>query len=95
LARLNTFDRFCIIWFVAINVCSFTAFGFDKWRATKSGRRIPETILALLGAIGGWPAGFIGMKLFRHKITKWTFKLKYGLALLPFASEIWGWWHWR
>jgi uncharacterized membrane protein YsdA (DUF1294 family) len=95
LARLNTFDRFCIIWFVAMNVCSFTAFGFDKWRATASGRRIPETTLALLGAFGGWPAAVIGMKLFRHKTAKWTFKLKYGLALLPFAAEIWAWCHWR
>jgi uncharacterized membrane protein YsdA (DUF1294 family) len=70
LGRLNTFDRFCIIWFVAMNVCTFTAFGC-------------------------WPAGIIGMKLFRHKTTKWTFKLKYGLALLPFAAEIWAWWRWR
>jgi uncharacterized membrane protein YsdA (DUF1294 family) len=35
------------------------------------------------------------MKLFRHKTAKWTFKLKYGLALLPFATELWAWWHWR
>jgi uncharacterized membrane protein YsdA (DUF1294 family) len=95
LARLNTFDRFCIIWLAAMNVCSFAAFGFDKWRAAGSGRRIPEITLALLGALGGWPAGIIGMKLFRHKTVKWTFKLKYGLALLPFTAEIWAWWHWR
>ena len=51
--------------------------------------------LALLGAFDGWPGGIIGMKLFQHKTAKWTFKLKYGLALLPFAAEIWAWWHWR
>jgi len=78
-----------------MNLCSFTAFGLDKWRAARSGRRIPEMTLALLGAFGGWPAGVIGMKLFRHKTAKWTFKLKYGLALLPFAAEIWAWRHWR
>ena len=78
-----------------MNVCSFSAFGFDKWRATKSGWRIPETSLALLGALGGWPGGVIGMKLFGHKTAKWTFKLRYGLALLPFGAEIWAWWHWR
>ncbi len=78
-----------------MNVCSFAAFGFDKWRATKSGWRISETTLALLGALGGWPGGVIGMKMFRHKTAKWTFTLKYGLALLPFAAEIWAWWHWR
>jgi len=95
LGRLNTFDRFCIIWFSATNLCSFLAFGFDKWRATKSGRRIPEMTLALLAASGGWPAGLIGMKLFRHKTAKWTFKLKYGLALFPFSAEIWAWCHYR
>ncbi len=78
-----------------MNVCSFMAFGFDKWRAAGSGRRIPEMTLALLGAFGGWPGGIIGMKLFRHKTAKWTFKVKYALALLPFAAEIWAWWHWR
>jgi len=78
-----------------MNLCSFTAFGFDKWRAAESGWRIPETTLVLLAAFGGWPAGVIGMKLFRHKTVKWTFKLKYALALLPFGAEIWAWSHWR
>ena len=78
-----------------MNVFAFTAFGFDKWRATKSGWRIPETSLALLGALGGWLGGVIGMKLFRHKTAKWIFKIKYGLALLQFAVEIWAWWRWR
>jgi len=78
-----------------MNAVSFAAFGFDKWRVGKSGRRIPESTLALLGAFGGWPAGVIGMKLFRHKTAKWTFKLKYGLALLPFAAQLWAWRHWR
>jgi uncharacterized membrane protein YsdA (DUF1294 family) len=95
LARLNTLDRFCLVWFVAMNVFAFAAFGFDKWRAAQSGWRIPEATLALLGALGGWPAGLIAMKLFRHKTAKWTFKLKYGLGLLPFTAEIWAWWHWR
>jgi uncharacterized membrane protein YsdA (DUF1294 family) len=95
LNALSTLDRFCIIWFAAMNAVSFAAFGFDKWKAAKSGRRIPEFTLALLAALGGWPAGFIGMKLFRHKTAKWTFKLKYGLALVPFAGLIWAWWHWR
>jgi hypothetical protein len=49
--------------------------------------------LALLGALGGWPGGLIGMKLFRHKTAKWSFKLKYGLALL--LAELWAGWHWH
>jgi hypothetical protein len=33
--------------------------------------------------------------LFHHKTTKWTFKLKFFLALIPFAAEVWAWWRWR
>ena len=95
MARLNTLDRYCLVWFVAMNLCSLIVFGFDKWRAAGAGRRIPEMTLVLLGALGGWPGGIIGMKWFRHKTAKWTFQLKYGLALLPFATEIWAWFHWR
>ena len=95
ICALNTFDRFWICWFAATNAAAFIAFGFDKWRAAKSGRRISEFTLTLLAAFGGWPAGIIGMKLFRHKTSKWTFKLKYALALIPFAAEIWAWMHWR
>ncbi|HEV2692114.1 MAG TPA: DUF1294 domain-containing protein [Verrucomicrobiae bacterium] len=74
---------------------AFLTFGYDKWRASRSGSRIPELTLALLGAIGGWPGGLLGMAVFRHKTAKWTFKLKYALALLPFAAEIWAWLHWH
>ena len=78
-----------------MNVCSFAAFGFDKWRALATGRRIPELTLALLGALGGWPSGLIAMKLFRHKTVKLSFKIKYGLALIPFGAELLAWWHWH
>ena len=94
-SNLNPLDRFCIIWFAATNVLCFATFWFDKRRATALARRIPEATLALLGALGGWPAGLLAMKLFRHKTAKWTFKFKYSLALLPFAAEIWAWCHWR
>jgi uncharacterized membrane protein YsdA (DUF1294 family) len=64
-------------------------FGFDKWRAQRSGSRVSEFLLVLLAALGGWPGGCLGMMVFRHKTSKWTFKFKYALALIPFAVEIW------
>ncbi len=54
-----------------------------------------ESILVMLGALGGWPGGLIGMMAFRHKTAKWTFKFKYAFALIPFIAEIWAWIHWR
>jgi uncharacterized membrane protein YsdA (DUF1294 family) len=88
-------DSVASIWFAAINAAAFIAFGFDKWRASRSKRRLSESSLVLLGALGGWPGGLLGMIAFRHKTAKLTFKLKYGLALIPFAGEVWGWLHWR
>jgi uncharacterized membrane protein YsdA (DUF1294 family) len=92
---MKNLDLFALIWFGGFSVIAFLAFGFDKWRAAGTSRRISESTLAWLGALGGWPGGLIGMNLFRHKTMKWTFKLKYALALIPFAAEIWAWLHWR
>ena len=88
-------DNIALVWFAAFSAVMFLAFGFDKWRASRSGSRVPETTLAMLGALGGWLGGLFGMMVFRHKTGKWTFKLKYVLALIPFAAEVWAWFHWR
>jgi uncharacterized membrane protein YsdA (DUF1294 family) len=77
------------IWFVAINAVTFLTFGFDKWRAGRLGRRVPEWVLVFLGALGGWPGGFLAMRCFRHKTAKWTFQLKYALGLIPLALAVW------
>jgi uncharacterized membrane protein YsdA (DUF1294 family) len=88
-------DAMALSWFAALGAAAFAVFGFDKWRAARSGRRVPESFLVLLGALGGWPGGLLGMKVFRHKTIKWTFQLKYALGLIPFAAEVWTWLHWR
>ena len=78
-----------------MNTFAFMAFGFDKWRAARSGARVPELFLVLLGALGGWPGGLLGMIFFRHKTAKWTFQFKYAAALPCFAAEVWVFLHWR
>ena len=88
-------DSFAAIWFAAFNAATFLVFGFDKWSAQRSGWRVSESILVMLGALGGWPGGLFGMIVFRHKTAKWTFKFKYVFALIPFIAEIWAWLHWR
>jgi uncharacterized membrane protein YsdA (DUF1294 family) len=92
---LKLIDSIALGWLTVINLTTLLLFGFDKWRAGRSGWRVPESSLVLVGALGGWPGGFLGMIWFRHKTAKWTFKLKYAAALIPFVAEIWGWWHWR
>ena len=82
-------------WFLALNTAAFIGFGLDKWRARRAGRRVSERTLVFLGALGGWPGGLVAMALFRHKTAKGTFKLKYALALLPFAAAVWISLQWR
>jgi len=92
---VRTADKIALVWFVAFSAVTFIAFGFDKWKAFRSGQRVSEFALMMLAAFGGWIGGFIGMIVFRHKTTKWTFKFKYALALIPFAAAVWVWWHSR
>ena len=92
---MKSADHLALAWFAAFSALSFLAFGWDKWRASRSGSRVAELTLVLLGALGGWPGGLLGMLMFRHKTAKWTFQLKYALALIPFAAEVWVWLHWR
>lgn len=80
---------------VAANTAAGLAFAYDKWCAKRSVRRVPELWLVLLGAAGGWVGGWIGMRLFRHKTAKTSFKIKYALGLIPFAAELWLWLYWR
>lgn len=92
---VSNLDSFAVVWFVAINMVTFFTFSLDKRRAGSTNQRLSERTLVLLGAIGGWPGGLIGMNVFRHKTAKWTFKLKYAFALLPFAALVWAWLHFR
>ena len=88
-------DTLVFAWVAVLGAVTFLAFGYDKWRASRSGRRVPELFLVLLGAVGGWPGGLLGMSVFRHKTAKWSFKLKYALALIPFTAGVWAWLKWR
>ncbi len=58
-----------IIVLVILNSAAFILYGVDKIRAVNQEWRIPEKTLlkvSLLGPFGGW----LGMRLFRHKIKK-------------------------
>ena len=92
---MKPLDVIALIWFSVLSLVTLLAFGFDKWRAGRSGQRVSELKLVVLAVLGGWPGGWLGMNLFRHKTAKGSFKLKFALALIPFTAEIWAWWHGR
>lgn len=73
------------------NVVALLAFGWDKWRSTRRGRRVSErTLLALLfgGVLGAW----VAMKWFRHKTRKQPFRR--WAIVWTIANPLWplAWW---
>ena len=71
-----------ILYFTAISILSFLLFGLDKQKARQNKRRISEFTLLLVSFLGGSLGSFLAMFIFRHKISKTSFKIKFGLILL-------------
>jgi uncharacterized membrane protein YsdA (DUF1294 family) len=60
-----------------ISIITFIIFGIDKRKAVKHQRRIPESTLLSLTFLGGTVGALMGMLIFRHKISKRSFLLKF------------------
>jgi len=56
------------IWLLALSVATFGIYGLDKLLSKTRARRVPENMLNLLALLGGFPGGWLGMAVFRHKI---------------------------
>jgi uncharacterized membrane protein YsdA (DUF1294 family) len=61
------------IWLAATSVITFLLYGFDKSRAKNGGWRVPEIVLHGLALAGGFPGGWAGRSVFRHKTKKGIF----------------------
>ena len=68
--------------FLLINLISFIAFAWDKQKAKNNQRRISESTLFLLSAIGGSAGSILSMLIFRHKTAKTSFKLTMAAIVL-------------
>jgi|SRR5208283_2520819 len=76
-----------LAWVGVTSVWAFLLFGFDKWRAGRTGaHRVAEFSLLLTSALGGWPGGLLGIILFRHKSAKLSFKFKFAAAFFIWAA---------
>jgi uncharacterized membrane protein YsdA (DUF1294 family) len=93
---MTSMDRILLGWIVLSSVYALALFGWDKRKAGMAGNnRTSEFHLLLASALGGWPGGFLGMMLFRHKTAKTTFKLKFGAAFLVWSGLLWVYWNRR
>jgi uncharacterized membrane protein YsdA (DUF1294 family) len=83
-----------MIWIVlsiygSMSLVTFGVFAFDKWRARREGRRVPERTLHILSLLGGVPGALAAMPMLRHKNRKPSFWLvTAAIALLHAAA--WG-----
>ncbi len=88
--NLPAYQQGLLLWTGAASACTLVLFGFDKWRAGRGGRRVAEASLFWVSALGGWPGGFLGMALFRHKSAKGSFQLKFAAAFFIWAALVTG-----
>jgi uncharacterized membrane protein YsdA (DUF1294 family) len=68
-------NSFLIYYLIGVNLLSLRSMGIDKTRALRGYRRIPENVLHLLSISGGSIGSIIGMKYYRHKSKKISFKI--------------------
>ena len=91
-----TWYHLLMTWLVSINIVAFAYYGYDKVQARSQGRRIPEVILHGLGFLGGSLGAYLGMRVFRHKTVKssfriifWTIAILQVMLIVALLYRIW------
>jgi uncharacterized membrane protein YsdA (DUF1294 family) len=62
-----------LIWLVLASTVTFILYRMDKGLSKTEARRVPEKILHGLALLGGFPGGWLGRTVFRHKTRKGIF----------------------
>ena len=80
------------LWLIWVNRQAYDAFRWDKDQAFAGGQRVPERVLLMLAAYGGWFGAKVAQRRFRHKTRKEPFRsrlnrigLVQGVVLLALA----------
>jgi uncharacterized membrane protein YsdA (DUF1294 family) len=87
---MNNWIMVGAVYAAAINITAFTMMGFDKKRAVRHGRRVPEKRLFAAAALGGAFGGYIGMKIWRHKTKHRSFNVGFpALLIVQIVILVW------
>jgi len=71
------------LYLVIINLITLLVWGYDKFSSMKNSSRVSEINLLLGVFLGGTLGGILGIFIFRHKISKKSFLLKFfGVVVL-------------
>lgn len=79
--------------YLVTSLTCFVAYAMDKSAARTQAWRTPESMLLVLGLVGGWPGAVLAQQWLRHKTSKrafrWKFHLTVALNLAGFAWLAW------
>lgn len=76
-------------WLLGLSVVTFFAYGYDKRQAVRGGGRVPEIVLHGLALAGGFPGGWAGRSVFRHKTRHTSFLIVLIISTMIHAGLIW------
>lgn len=64
-----------VLAYALASVVALALYAFDKRRAVRGGRRVPERTLHAVEALGGWPGALLASAWLRHKTRKTSFRV--------------------
>ena len=77
-----------VAYVLGLGLSTFLIYGYDKLRAVRGGRRVPESALLALSLIGGALGGWAGMLIWRHKTRHASFWIAQGLGTCAIAAAL-------
>jgi len=81
LAAVGVLASWVAVVYATASIAAFAAYAADKSQAEAEGRRLPERVLHVLEAMGGWPGALVAQRQFRHKTRKVRFQIIFWLIV--------------
>jgi len=82
LARVHGLPPRAGLFYGAASVLCFGLYAADKWAAVRGQRRVAESTLLALGALGGWPGAIVAQQALRHKSAKPGFRVRFWITVV-------------
>ena len=77
------------------NVLAFLLYGWDKFCAVRSRRRVPEKNLLGVAFLAGGVGAWLGARTFHHKTSKpsfyWPLRVALGVNLALYGAALYAW----
>ena len=78
-----------VAYVLGLGLSTFLIYGYDKLRAVRGGRRVPESALLALALIGGALGGWAGMLIWHHKTQHAIFWVAQVIGTIAITAALW------